>query len=212
MEKVKTHAPKTAFITQEDQQKLYSLCPESDKPIIAFLMLHGQRPGEARALRVQDVNIFNRSITISSTWSSNELRPFRKGEDAPAITIPIHPECLPYVTDRVKSATPAAWLFINPRSGGHYTDSALDRVWKGILKRAGITGLRKYDAFRHSFATNLILQDTPLKKVQRLLGHTSSATTERYTHIDVEGARADLEKLSLKKVVKMKRKAIANKP
>jgi integrase len=194
---------KTTWITQEEQITLYALAPEEDKPIFAFLMLHGCRPGEARALRVQDVNLATKTVSISSTWSGQELRERRKSE-APPVLIPIHEECLDYISQRVKTALPGAFLFTNPRSGNHYTDSALDRAWKRILKRAKISGLRKYDACRHSFATNLASSDTPLQTIKNLLGHTSIRTTERYTHADISRMRADLKKLTLKKVVRIK--------
>ncbi len=199
--KVEVSPAPIRWITQEDQQKLYEVCPEEDKPIIAFLMLHGCRPGEARALRVKDINLSTQSITISSTWSNTEIRNKRKGKSSPAVIIPIHPEMMEYIKDKVQGSLPGTFLFTNPRSANHYTDSALDRVWKGMLKKVGIKGLKKYDALRHSFATNLVRANTPIKKIQWLLGHTSSKTTDRYIHADLETMKVEIEKLSLKKVI-----------
>jgi integrase len=193
--------PETKWITQKDQISLYDMAPEGDKPIIGFLMLHGVRPGEARALKIKDVNLAAQSITISSTWSANVLREKRKGRKAPPVIIGIHPELLGYIEERMRTALPGAFLFVNPRSGNHYTDSALDRVWKGILKKAGIKGLQKKDATRHSYATNLAIQGTPLTVIKNMLGHTSIQTTERYTHADIRTMQVEMKKLSLKKVI-----------
>ena len=105
------------WINQEDQFKIFSLVPDVDKPLIAFLMLHGIRPGEARALRCKDMDLQNQLVTISATFSGNVYREKRKGRKSRALVVPIHSEIFGYIEDRVKNNLPQAYLFVNRRTG-----------------------------------------------------------------------------------------------
>ena len=64
---------------------------------------------------------------------------------------------------------------------GHIND--LRKPFEVVCEAAGIEGLRVHDA-RHSFATLAILGGASLYDVQKLLGHSDIAMTQRYAHID----------------------------
>ncbi len=185
------------WVSQENQSMLFSLVPDHDKPIIGFLMLHGCRPSEARALRCKNVNLDNQTITISATFSGRVYREKRKGKKSKAVTIPIHPEMFGYVASRVNHNLPEAYVFTN-RQGRHYSENALRRIWDSVRTKSKLDkSLRLYDVTRHSLASNLVNSGTSLFKVSKLLGHSSTKMTEKYAHAEVESLRADLNKLSL---------------
>jgi integrase len=79
------------------------------------------------------------------------------------------------------------------------------KIWKGVLERAGLSEERKrmraYDA-RHTMATLLLLQRTPMKVVSARLGHASTGITEDvYSHVldsMQEQATDDLERAIFK--------------
>ncbi|MBI5847728.1 MAG: site-specific integrase [Nitrospirae bacterium] len=209
---IETEQKPYKWVNSEDQAKLFAFVPDEHKPIIAFLMLHGCRPSEARALRVKDVDIQNQSITISATFSGRVYREKRKGKRSRSVTVPIHHEMIEYFAGRVRVAFPESYIFINKR-GLHYSENSLRRIWEDVRTKAKITnGLRLYDATRHSFASNLINGGASIYKVSRLLGHSSVKMTEKYTHSEVESLRADMHRLSLdpeqsrnKKIVPLKK-------
>ncbi len=188
------------WVSAEDQAKLFELVPYDHKPIIAFLMLHGCRPSEARALKCKDVDLDHGCITISATFSDNVYRERRKGRRAKPAIIPIHPEMRDYIQERKESSHPEAFVFVNPTTGEPYSKPMIGKIWKAVRDEAGIGPyeLRLYDASRHSVASQLGNNGTSLFTVSKLLGHSSTKMSEKYAHADLEKLRAELSRVTLK--------------
>ena len=88
-----------------------------------------------------------------------------------------------------KVYAPTYWLF-EGRTGGTYSVRSVQAIMKRAVKRSGVNAYATVHTLRHSYATHLLEQGTSLRHIQELLGHHSSRTTERYTHVtDRERAR-----------------------
>lgn len=194
--------PQINWLSPELQKRVYETIPDDDKPIIAFLMLTGCRPGEARALKCKDVNLDLGVITINSTFSGRIYREKRKGRRAKGVVIPIHPEIEGYIKNRVTSNLPEAFLFVYKKTGQHYTEDKLKRIWDKVKKLVGLSqDIRLYDATRHSFASQLINNNISLVSVSRLLGHSSVKMTEKYAHSDIGKLKIEMSNISLNKEI-----------
>ncbi len=84
-------------------------------------------------------------------------------------------------------------VFCNP-SGGVVNIHELRWTFETALDEAGISNFRFHD-LRHSFATRLAQNGVDLFTIQKLLGHKSYATTERYAHHYTESLRRGINVL-----------------
>ncbi len=78
----------------------------------------------------------------------------------------------------------SAFCFVNSR-GRPWTVRAINLRMSHVKERSGITDIMPY-TIRHRAATNAILRTGDLKMTSLVLGHRSTATTERYTHLAQE--------------------------
>jgi site-specific recombinase XerD len=79
---------------------------------------------------------------------------------------------------------PGDYCFLNSR-GKPWTKDAIGKRMIYTRERCGIENVVPY-TLRHRAATNAILRTGDLKMTSLLLGHTTTATTERYTHLAQE--------------------------
>jgi site-specific recombinase XerD len=107
---------------------------------------------------------------------------------------------LDYLIERVQNSHPEAFVFFNQNTGRPYTEHKLLEVWDKVRTEAKVSKeLRLYDASRHSFASQLVNSGVSLFTVSKLLGHSSTKMTEKYSHANLDSMRTELAKLSLKK-------------
>jgi integrase len=129
-----------------------------------MLLLSGARRGELLAMRWSDVDF------DAGVWT----KPETVTKQRKAHRLPLNPQALDLLRGlrAVEPFSPFGMLSL----------SALRKAWVEILRDAEITGLRVHD-LRHWHASLLASMGLSLPIIGALLGHASTATTQRYAHL-----------------------------
>ncbi len=132
------------------------------------------RPGELARLKWENLHL-DQDVAILPHHKTK-----RTGKPKIIPLIPKMKRLLSWLRRRSTSE----YCLVNSR-GQAWTISAINQRMDHAKRRSGLTGICPY-TIRHRAATNSILRTGDLKMTSLLLGHTSTTTTERYTHLAQE--------------------------
>jgi integrase/recombinase XerD len=99
---------------------------------------------------------------------------------------PLSPKILEMLREYYTVCKPSNYLFEGQIKGRPYDARSLQLILKQALQKTGITKPVTLHWLRHSYATHLLESGTDLRYIQELLGHSSSKTTEIYTHVSTK--------------------------
>ncbi|QJA05376.1 site-specific tyrosine recombinase XerD [Thermosulfurimonas marina] len=89
---------------------------------------------------------------------------------------------------RLLSGRESPYVFLN-RQGRPLTRQRFWQIIREYARQAGLKTPISPHVLRHSFATHLLEGGADLRAVQLMLGHASLATTQIYTHLDLQNLR-----------------------
>lgn len=176
----KIHRPKRAKILpnvlSKEEVKAVLNAPSNlkHKTMLSLIYSCGLRCGELLALEPKHIDS-KRNIVLLKNAKGKKDR-----------IVPLSPKILAMLREYFKVYKPTTYLFEGQKIGNQYDDRSLQQVLKQSIKKAGITKPVTLHWLRHSYATHLLESGTDLRYIQELLGHSSSKTTEIYTHVSTK--------------------------
>jgi integrase/recombinase XerC len=151
-----------------------------DKAIWEMLYSTGGRVSEMCGLDMDDLHMSPEMLKLHGKGGKDRITPFGgKAKEAMTAYLAKRADLL----NRLKLSQQA--VFINER-GGRLTPRSVQRSLKQRCLQAGLPDGITPHSLRHSMATHMLEGGADLRSIQELLGHASLATTQRYTHLDMD--------------------------
>jgi integrase/recombinase XerC len=148
-----------------------------DRAIIEVLYSTGLRVSELIAIDWRNIDEELGMITV------------RSGKGGKDRVVPIGEPALAALLEW-RRAMPVAWSLDGPAiinlRGGRLSVRAVQKIVERRMIDAGIGSAISPHGLRHCFATHLLNHGADLRSIQEMLGHSSLATTQRYTHVSVK--------------------------
>ncbi len=123
------------------------------------------------------------NLTLKDILSDRNLLFIRQSKGKKDRVVPISIKLIEILRDYYKAFKPKTWLFGGQEVGKKYSDRSIQLVLNQAVEKAKIVKPVSLHWLRHSYATHLLESGTDLRYIQELLGHSSSRTTEIYTHV-----------------------------
>ncbi len=168
-----------AHIEQSRMGKIAARTEEQDSArdrlIILLLYATGIRLAELVALDRTDLSADRSEMKVHGKGGRERIVPL----------LPVVGEWIGKYTDEINRQNiclSGEKALILGKNGGRISRSEVYRVVNRVLAEAGVQGKRSPHVLRHTFATHLLDNGAGLREIQELLGHSSLAATQVYTH------------------------------
>lgn len=140
------------------------------KAILYTIYSGGLRISEAINLRIIDIHSDDSYIFIKGGKGKRDRQTLLSNN------------LLEVLCEYYKKHKPSYWLF-EGQDGGKYSSKSIQNIFRKAQQKSKANPWSTPHTLRHSFATHLLENGENLRNIQALLGHSSSKTTEIYTHL-----------------------------
>lgn len=174
------------YVEQKDMEHLFSDIPFEDsfeglrdRTILELFYATGMRLSELLNLKIQDIHFQDYTIKVLGKRNKERLIPFgnRLSE---LLTM-----YLGNLEKKFVDGTKNNYIFVTDK-GEQLYPKAVYRIVRKYLDMVTTIDKRSPHVLRHTFATHLLNNGADLNAIKTILGHSSLAATQVYTHNSIE--------------------------
>ena len=176
----------SVYKLREQNENYRSHCEITrDIAVLETLFSTGVRVSELCGLTNKDVDLENSQIRVMGKGKRERV--------IPICSTNVVKELKTYANCYMEFLTPEGAFFLN-RDKRPLSDQSVRQIVKKYQSIANIPERITPHMFRHTIATMLLENGVDIRNIQTLLGHSSLAVTEIYTHVSLSAQREALEK------------------
>ena len=165
----------TVLTKEEIKRLLEAIKNKKHRLLVELIYSSGLRVSEAVSMKVDDLELDNKMGKVISGKGRKDRH------------IILSDNLISHLQSYLKKRKQySEYIFTGQNNGEHLGVRMAEIVVKNAGKEAGIKKRVFCHALRSSFATHLLESGVDIRYIQSLLGHSSIATTERYTHVSTE--------------------------
>lgn len=167
----------------ENLERLREACTtEKEKCLFELLDSTACRISELDEIKIEDINFTEQSLIVTGKGNKQRIVYF-------STKAKLHIKA--YIGKRT-----SGYLFVSDKSPHqHIRVRALQLILSKIKKRTEVTERVHCHKFRRTQATYLLNSGMTIQGVQKILGHTSPDTTQRYAQLSQENLRNEYRRL-----------------
>lgn len=143
-----------------------------NKLIVELLYSTGMRRSELIQLKINDIDFSNQVVKVLGKRNKERFIPLLKS---------VKSSLQEYLVYRNEIETEESYLLLTKKGKKTY-DTLVYRIINNYFSSVSSKIKKSPHVIRHSFATHLLNEGADLNSVKELLGHSSLASTQVYTH------------------------------
>ena len=174
------------FVDSKDMERLFA--PEMfedsfegmrDRTILELFYATGMRLSELINLRKQDIDLYEKQIKVLGKRNKERIIPF--GDRLYDLLT----KYMEYYCENIIPETENFYIFV-AANGKKLYPKAVYRIVHKHLDMVTTIDKRSPHVIRHTFATHMLNNGADLNAIKEILGHSSLAATQVYTHNSME--------------------------